>query len=115
MTHRRSIGDDLGSVAAEFAVVVPAVVLIVALAAATLAGTSRQVRLEQAAAQGARLAARGEGDGRVREAVAVLVSGARVAIGSDGDFDCVDVSAPSGVPLPLPALTARSCALSGGL
>lgn len=111
----RVFGDDRGSAAAEFAVVVPAVVLVIALAAATLAGTSRQVRLEQAAAQGARLAARGEGDGRVRAAVAVLVSGARVAIGSDGDFDCVEVSGPSGVPLPLPALTASSCALSGGL
>ena len=63
---------DRGSVTAEFAVVVPAVVLVVLLTAATLTGAARQVRLEQAVAQAARLAARGESDARVQAVAAAL-------------------------------------------
>lgn len=107
--------DDRGSVAAEFAVVVPAVVLVVLLAVTTLAAAGRQVRLEQAAAQGARLAARGEGHDRVRAAVAALVEGVSVAIRSDGEFACVDATVAQAVPLPLPPLRATGCALAGGL
>ena len=107
--------DDRGSVAAEFAVVVPAVVLVVLLAVTTLAAAGRQVRLEQAAAQGARLVARGESDDRVRAAVAALVDGVRVSIRADGEFACVDATVSPGVPLPLPPLRATGCALAGGL
>lgn len=106
--------DDRGSVAAEFAVVVPAVVLVVLLAVTTLAAAGRQVRLEQAAAQGARLAARGESDDRVRTVTAALVDGASVSIRSDGDFACVDATVSPGVPLPLPPLRATGCAVAGG-
>ncbi|MFT4050928.1 MAG: TadE family type IV pilus minor pilin [Microbacterium sp.] len=106
---------DRGSATAEFAVVAPAVVLVIALAAGALAASGRQVRLEQGAAQAARLAARGESDARVDGIVAAVADGVVSAVSTEGDLVCVTASAPASVPLlPLPDLTARSCALSGG-
>lgn len=105
--------DDGGSATAEFAVVVPAVVLLIALTAGTLTAVGRQVRLENAAAQAARLAARGEPD-RTSAIVAAIADGAVEGVTVDGDLVCVAATAPSGVPLPLPPLRARACALDGG-
>ena len=51
--------DEQGSATAEFAVVLPAVVLVIALTIGGLAAAGRQVRLEHGAAQAVRLAARG--------------------------------------------------------
>ena len=107
-------GDDRGSVTAEFAVVVPAVVLVIALTAGTLAAAGRQVRLEQAVAQAARLAARGESDARVGEIVSAVAGGTVDAVLTEGDLVCLSASAPARLPLPVPDLRARSCALSGG-
>ncbi|ALJ19485.1 TadE family type IV pilus minor pilin [Microbacterium sp. No. 7] len=108
----RLIRDERGTAAAEFAVVVPAAVLVVALAAGTLQAVSRQVRLEQGAAQAARLAGRGEDPGRIGASLGV--TGASVVVRGDGDLVCAEATAPAGVPLPLPPLTASSCALAGG-
>jgi len=105
---------DRGSATAEFAVVVPAVVLVVALTIGGLAAAGRQVRLEQGVAQAARLAARGEPSARVAEIVAAVAGGTVDGVTTDGDLVCVTASAPTHLPLPLPDLRARSCALSGG-
>ena len=110
MTRRR---DDTGAAAAEFAVAVPAVVLVLALAVGALAAAGRQVRLEQAAAQAARLAARGEPDDRVRQGVHTLLDGVRLGIEPDGDTVCVSASVEAGTVLPLPDLRASACALAG--
>ncbi|MCR2812764.1 MULTISPECIES: TadE family type IV pilus minor pilin [Microbacterium] len=109
MNRRR--WDDRGSASAELAVALPAVVVVCALLLGALTAASRQVRLEQGAAQGARLAARGEGDARVQDAVSRAVTGAAVAIGSDGDLVCVTATAPAGLPLPLGELRATACAV----
>ena len=106
--------DEQGSATAEFAVVVPAVVLVVVLTAGGLAAAGRQVRLEHGVAQAARLAARGESDARVADVVAAVAGGAVDGIVVEGDLVCVSASAPARVPLPLQDLRARSCALSGG-
>ncbi|WP_292830961.1 TadE family type IV pilus minor pilin [Microbacterium sp.] len=106
--------DDRGAVAAEFAVVVPAVVLVVALTAGTLSASGRQVRLEQAAAQAARVVARGEGTDRAAAVVASIAGAASVSIHADGDLMCAEVVAAVPLPLPLPPLRAASCALSDG-
>jgi hypothetical protein len=106
--------DDGGSVTAELAVALPAVVLLIVLCVASLAAAARQVRLEQAAAQAARLVARGEDDARTAGAVAALVAGATLEVTADGELVCAVVTAPSGVPLPVPPLRARSGALGGG-
>ena len=107
-------GDDRGSATVEFAVVVPAVVLVIALTAGCLAAAGRQVRLEQGVAQAARLAARGEPADRVAGIVAAVAGGAVDGVSDDGDLVCVSASAPTRLPLPVPPLRARSCALSGG-
>ncbi|APF32804.1 hypothetical protein CBF90_06340 [Microbacterium sp. AISO3] len=107
--------DDRGSAAAEFAVVVPAAMLLVLLAVAALAAAGTQIRLEHAAAQAARLVARGEDAGRASAVVQTAVGGAALELRSDADLTCAIVTAHHGIPLPLPALRAESCALSGGL
>ena len=107
-------GDDRGSATAEFAVVVPAVVLVIALTAGCLAAAGRQVRLEQGVAQAARLAARGEPADRVAGIVAAVAGGAVDGVSAAGALVCVSASAPTRLPLPVPPLRARSCALSGG-
>lgn len=105
--------DQTGTAAAEFAVAVPAALLVLLLAVGALGASSRQVRLEQAAAQAARLVARGESDDRARSAASRLVDGVRLTPRSEGDIACIDVTAPHGMPLPLPPLRATSCALTG--
>ena len=112
MSHRR--WDDRGSAAAELAVALPAVVIVFLLFAGALTASGRQVRLEQGAAQGARLAARGEPDARVQDAVSRAVAGAVAAIGWDGDLVCVAATAPTGLPLPLGQLRASACAVGEG-
>ncbi len=112
MTLRR---DDRGSVSAEFAVVVPAVVLVVLLVVGALLAAGVQVRLEHAAGQAARLAARGEDAARARAAVGAAVTGAGLEIRREGELVCAVTTADPGGPLPLPALRAESCALAGGL
>ncbi|WP_228495858.1 TadE family type IV pilus minor pilin [Microbacterium sp. VKM Ac-2870] len=105
--------DDGGSATAEFAVIVPAVVLLIALTVGALGALGRQVRLEQAVAQAARLAARGEPDRAAQ--IVDAISGGRVdGVGADGDLVCVAASASVSIAVPLPDLHARSCALDGG-
>jgi Flp pilus assembly protein TadG len=110
---RRGLGDDRGSVVAEFAVALPAVVLVMLLGAGALGACARQVRIQDAAADASRLIARGESDGRAQAVAAAAVSGAHVVIDARGDLICVTISAAAGT-LPL-RLDATSCALAGGL
>ncbi|WP_405372392.1 MULTISPECIES: TadE family type IV pilus minor pilin [unclassified Microbacterium] len=104
--------DERGSVTAEFAVVVPAVVLVIVLAVSALSVGGRQVRLEQAAAQAARWAARDEPGDRVAAIARTLLDGAAVTVRRDGELVCVDAVVDDGTALPLPKLRARSCALA---
>jgi Flp pilus assembly protein TadG len=105
-------GSDRGSVVAEFAVALPAVVIVLALGIGLLSASARHVRLHDAAADAARLAARGESDDRVFGAVGDAVAGASAAIQQQDDLVCVTATA-SAAPLPL-LLSASSCALAGG-
>ncbi|MCK6080345.1 pilus assembly protein [Microbacterium sp. EYE_5] len=104
--------DERGSVAAEFAVTLPAVVLVIVLAVSALSVGGRHVRLEQAASQAARLAAREESADRVRDVAGAIAPGSAVSTRRDGDVVCVDLRTDAGVPLPLPPLRASSCALA---
>ncbi len=106
--------DDRGAVTAEFAVVVPAALLLVMLTVATLGAAGTQVRLEHAATQAARLSGRGEDAARARAAVDAAVPGASLALTAEGDLVCALVTAGHGIPLPVPSLRARACALAGG-
>ena len=108
--------DDGGAVAAEFAVALPAVVLTLALGLGALATAELQVRLQDAAADAARLVARGEPDGRADAVVADAVQDAGAHIERRRELVCVTASATvrAGGLLPL-TLRASSCALAGGL
>jgi Flp pilus assembly protein TadG len=111
MTRPR-LGGDRGSVVAEFAVALPAVVLVLVVGIGALAAGSRHVRLQDAVADAARLSARGESAARVHAAVSAAVPGAAVEIAARGDLVCVTASAPSLLGL---RITADGCALAGGL
>ncbi|WP_127476297.1 TadE family type IV pilus minor pilin [Microbacterium sulfonylureivorans] len=110
MTRRR-LGDD-GSVVAEFAVAFPAIVLVLLLGLGVLGAGARHVRLQDAVADAARLAARGESSERVLAAVAAVGPGATAATHTEGELVCVTGSVRAGLPI---TLTATSCALAGGL
>ncbi|SIS11444.1 TadE family type IV pilus minor pilin [Microbacterium sp. RURRCA19A] len=108
---RRTGLDDRGAVTAEFAVVLPAVVLVLALGLGALSAGAAGVRLQHAAAESARLFGRGD-DAGARAVVARV--GATVGVTRTDALVCVDVTATPPVPLPLGPLAARSCALDGG-
>lgn len=111
---RRGLGGDRGSVVAEFAVALPAIVLVLLIGAATLGAGARQVRLQDAAADAARLSARGESEARVHAVVSSSIAGATATIQLRGETVCVTASAAAFGALPV-ELSATSCALAGGL
>jgi hypothetical protein len=104
---------DRGSVTAEFAVALPAVLVVIVLGVSALSAGARQVRLQDAAADAARLIARGDDQGRAAQLVAGAVGDADMGVDRPGDLVCVTATAPAG--LPGLTLSARSCALAGGL
>src|SRR5690606_22189793 len=97
---------------AEFAVVVPAVVLVLACCLAALHLATQQLRLQDAAALTARSVARGEPPRIDR-----LVAGATARVESRGNLVCVIAQAPGPAAAGwLGSLTigASSCALGQG-
>ena len=111
----RRLGDDRGSVVAEFAVALPAFALVVLFGTGALASASRHVRLQDAASDAARLVARGEDASRAASVVSGSVGGADAAISRQGDLVCVTASAPAALPIAMLRLNATGCALDGGL
>ncbi len=96
---------------AEFAVAVPAVLLVLAACLGGLRLGAERLRAVDAAAQVARAAARGEG-GATAAAARI---GATGAVRREGDLVCADVrlAVPLlGLPVPV---TASSCALGAAL
>lgn len=113
MTRRRRPwqADDRGSVAAEFAITVPAVLVVLLVGIAALSTGAHSVRLQDVASDAARLAARGEPD-RAREFA--RAAGAAILIEHHGDIVCAVLESPVRVgPLPALGLTlhGRGCAL----
>lgn len=111
-------GRDAGSVTAEFAVVIPAVMLVLACCLGAVQVVGQQVRLTDAAADAARALARGEGADRAAALARRAVGGASLGSERRGEFVCARLSAPSAFgPFAAVGLTvsARSCALAGGL
>ncbi|MGL4340482.1 MAG: TadE family type IV pilus minor pilin [Rhodoglobus sp.] len=113
--HRRHAGDERGSVTAEFAVTLPAVILVLACCLSALQIAGQQLRLQDAASAAARSLGRGD---PASETVSHLVPGAVLRQHSEGDLVCATASADSsavvGALFGL-TLSARSCALAGGL
>lgn len=97
LTRQRTdyVGNERGTVTAEFAVVLPALVLVLILVVGTGTIGISQVRVYEAARAGAREAARGE-PGRDVEAAAKRKAGpdSVVLVSTDEAFTKVQVSMP---------------------
>lgn len=109
-------GKDRGAVTAEFAVALPAVLLLLALLLAGSAAGITQLRLEEAARAGARALARGEDPGAVEGIVRHLAgASASSVVVAEGEWLSVTVtdrvSGPVGSVVPW-ALSARALARS---
>lgn len=122
MRRRRRRGEatstdaaERGSVAAELAVALPAVVLALALGIGALGAAARQVALQDAAADAARVLGRGEGDDAAARIVTGAVPGAGLSASRSDDLVCVTAKADAEIGgLIRLSLRARSCALDGG-
>jgi hypothetical protein len=102
---------ERGSVTAEFATVLPAVMLVLACCLACLQVAGQQLRLQDAAAGAARSLARGD------PATSSGLAGVSIGSSHRGELVCANLSLRStaalGTILGL-TLTASSCALAGG-
>jgi hypothetical protein len=105
---------EAGSVTVEFAVVLPALLLVVAGCLGVLALASDAIRLADASGVAARAAGRGD-DASMVAAVQRLVPGATWSV-SRGEFVCVHLARSSTVgPIRLAVtLASRSCAPEAG-
>lgn len=104
---------DRGSVTAEFAIALPAVVLVLAACLGAGQAVALQVRVQDAAAAAARQLARGD-PGAARALVSRLVPGASVTANPRADLVCATVAAHPGGLLSAMWVTATSCALAEG-
>ncbi|MGN6272672.1 MAG: TadE family type IV pilus minor pilin [Protaetiibacter sp.] len=112
----RSAADDAGAVAAEFAVALPAVALVLAVCVGAVGVGSQQVRLQDAAADAARGLGRGESPTSAQTRAARAAPGSALSSWNAGDLVCVRLSAGASGPAGVAGLTlaAESCAVSGG-
>lgn len=107
---------ERGSITAEFAVVLPAVLLVLVLCVGTASVSVQRIEAQSAAAAAARILARGDGAGEATGAVGRLAPGARLHSTREGDFVCVSVTSTAGFVAARSAgvrVTGRACALSG--
>lgn len=113
MRARIGSSSEHGSATAELVVCLPAVALLVITCIAGVNLASVRAGLQDAAADAARLAARGE---PIAGRATVLAPGARIVIAdSPGDMVCATASRQvSAGSLPSFELEASSCALGGG-
>ncbi|MET4640165.1 TadE family type IV pilus minor pilin [Mycetocola sp. 2940] len=110
--------QERGSAAAEFAVAIPAAVLVLGCCLGAIQVASQQVRLTDAAADAARTLARGDPLGVATERVHRIDASAALNTTTAGDFVCVQLSAPAGFgPAAIAGVRVRAsgCALAGGL
>lgn len=114
----KSQTSESGSVTAEFAVVLPAVFMIIAIAIGALSLQVERMRLVGLAAELARASGRGESEQAIRQVFDERLVGRRVEYSSDGSFSCAEVSTEVEL-LGLPSfglrLADRQCARTVGL
>lgn len=110
------IRGETGSITAEFAAVVPAVLLVLAFCLGAVQLVGQQLRLTDAAANAARSLARGDGLALATARVSAAVGAASLHHRRDGDFVCVRLAMPAAfAPAALAGVTVtgRGCALAG--
>lgn len=102
--------------AAEFAVALPAVVIVLGVCLGGIGAGSQQLRLQDAAAAAARGLGRGETGGEVESRVARMAGGAALEQWNAEGLVCARLTRHADGPLAVAGLrlTAQSCALDGG-
>lgn len=117
MTRPARWRSERGSAVAEFAVALPAVLLVLSLAIGGVQVGALQVRAQDAAADAARSFARGESAGVAGARLHRQVPGASVSRSADGDLVCARVSVAASGPIGRLGVraSANSCALARGL
>ena len=107
-----SVRDASGTVTAEFAVAVPAVLLVVGLIIGTLGAQRDAVTATAVASQVVRELARGESEQVVRNLVTQTIPGVQVTVSHpDSDHVCVRVEKPPHLTwVPDSLATATACA-----
>ena len=101
---------------AEFAAVIPAVLLVLAICLGALQLAGIQLRLQDAAADASRALARGDGEAVATARVAQAVPGAALSVRRQSDLVCVEARATGGMGAIFGlTVTAAGCALDGGL
>jgi hypothetical protein len=107
-----SASGDRGSAVAEFAIALPAVILVLAMVLGGVELGVLQARLQDAAADAARSLGRGDSEPDVASRVAQQVPGARWSSSRSGALVCAHLAASAGGPAALLGLTvsAASCA-----
>jgi Flp pilus assembly protein TadG len=108
------LADDRGSVTAEFAVVLPAAILVLGLCLAALSGATTHIANAAVARDAARSLSRGKTDSEVTYSVAVARPRASMVIERSALAGCVRLS--ESIPLTnllevLPPLEVSSCAV----
>lgn len=86
---------ERGSVTAEFAAVVPAVILVLAFCLGALQVLTQQLRLTDAAADAARALARGDGERVANARLQRVAPGASLAVNGEGEYLCAVASSPA--------------------
>jgi hypothetical protein len=113
-----ALRSERGSVTAEFAAVTPAIVLVLALCLGALQAVTHQLRLADVAADAARGLGRGDDVATTLARARTAIGGVSVSEEHEGEFVCARLHSPA-PPGPFSVLgltlTARSCALAGGL
>ena len=107
-----------GSITAEFAAVVPAILLVLAAALVSVQVAGEQLRLQDATADAARSLARGDPTGVATARIRSAIPGARLSVVARGDMICAKASARSraaGGLLSSLTVRATGCAMDGGL
>jgi len=106
--------DERGTVTAEFAVALPAVLTVLALCVGAVNVVAQQVQLSSLASSGARMLARGDDSATMRALIGAAAPGTAVNESADGAFTCVRLEREASFgPVALGALVlnARGCAL----
>lgn len=109
------IRGERGSVTAEFAIALPAVLAVLVLLLGGVQVGGLQVRAQDAAADAARGLARGDSAGAVAGRLSTQLPGATSSSWRSGDLVCVRVTVSPGGPMAALGVTAsgESCALRG--
>ena len=114
---RGAPGAERGSATAEFAAVVPAIAVVLALCLGGVQTLAQQVRLADAAGDAVRALARGEGEGRAHSIAETIAGAVGLSVAHRGEFVCLQLSAAAAFG-PFAAagvrVAAESCALDGG-